>query len=116
MNHYQKLIDLGEAYPDQKRQLFKYFRHQPSALETFVITVDISDHAMCDWLDALDRMSEWLEGKGLVLSLKDKIQYLNCASEIVDQMAKCDSMASAILLILEQYGCERSTDETNKNF
>ena len=49
------------------------------------------------------------------MTLNNKIQYLNCASEIIDQEAQWDNMASAILNILEQYGCERSSDETNKN-
>ncbi|MFL2825533.1 MAG: hypothetical protein ACPGEE_00380 [Opitutales bacterium] len=115
MNHDQKLMHLGEAYPDQKRQLFKYFRHQPAVLEMFVSSVDTSEYSLSDWLDALDSMSEWLTKKGRVMSLNDKIQYLNCATEIIDQGAHYDTMASAVHSILEQYGCERSSDDPNKN-
>jgi hypothetical protein len=115
MNHNQKLIHLGEVYPDQKRQLFKYFMHQSTALEAFISTVDVSDYTLCDWLDALDVMTEWLAEKDRVMSLNDKIQYLNCATEIIGQGAHCDNMVSAIHSILEAYGCERSSDESNKN-
>ena len=115
MNHNQKLIDLGEAYPDQKRQLFEYFRHQSEALEVFVSVVDVSNYTFSEWLNALDIMTDWLTKKGQTMTLNNKIQYLNCASQIIDQEAQWNNMASAILPILEQYGCERSSDETNKN-
>ena len=115
MNHNQKLSHLSEVYPEQKRQLFKYFRHQAEALELFVSVVDASDYYFAEWLNALDIMTVWLAKKKLDMNIKNKIQYLNCASEIIDQEAQWDNMASAILPILEQYGCERSSDETNKN-
>lgn len=115
MNHNQKLSHLSEAYPEQKRQLFKYFRHQSEALEVFVSAVDASDYPFAEWLNALDVMNDWLAKKGQTMTLNNKIQYLNCASEIIDQEAQWNNMASAILPILEQYGCERSSDETNKN-
>ncbi len=115
MNHNQKLSHLGEVYPEQKRQLFKYFRHQAEALEVFVSAVDVSDYPFAEWLNALDVMTDWLAKKGQTMTLNNKIQYLNCASEIIDQEAQWDNMASAILPILELHGCERSSDETNKN-
>ena len=115
MSHYQKLSYLGETYPEQKRQLFKYFRHQADALEVFVSAVDISNYTFAEWLNALDIMTDWLARKGLTMTLKNKIQYLNCASEVIDREAQWDNMFSAIIPILEQYGCERSSDETNKN-
>lgn len=116
MNHNQKLIHLGEVYPEQKRQLYKYFRHQPVALEVFVSTTDDSDYPYSEWLDALDTMTDWLSERGRVMTLTDKIQYLNCAREIIEQGAHLDNLASAIHSILEQYGCERSSDEPNKNY
>ena len=115
MNHNQKLSHLGEVYPEQKRQLFKYFRHQAEALEAFVSAVDVSDYPFSEWLNALDVMTEWLAKKEQTMTLNNKIQYLNCASGIIDQEARWDDMASAILFILEQYGCERSSKKTNKN-
>lgn len=115
MNHNQKLNLLGEAYPEQKRQLFKYFRHQAQALEAFLSAVDVSEYTFSEWLNALDIMTAWLTKKGQTMTLNNKIQYLNCACEIIAQEAQWDNMASAILPILEQYGCERSCDETNKN-
>ena len=115
MSQNQKLIHLSDVYPDQKRQLFKYFRHHPMALEAFVATVDVSDYPLSDWLDALDIMTDWLTERGRVMSLNNKIQYLNCAQEIIDKGAHLNNMASAIHQILEQYGCERTNDETNKN-
>ena len=115
MNHNKKLSHLGETYPKQKRQLFNYFRHQADALEVFVSAVDMSDYSLAEWLNALDVMTEWLKKKGKTMTLNNKIQYLNCASEIIDQEAQWDSMVSSILPILEQYGCERSSDEKNKN-
>ena len=115
MNHNQKLSNLGETYPEQKRQLFKYFRHQAEALEIFVSLVDVSSYNFSEWLNALDVMTEWLAKKGQTMTLSNKIQYLNCACEVIDQTAQWDSMARAILPILEQYGCERSSYDTNKN-
>ena len=115
MNHNQKLSILGETYPEQKRQLFKYFRHQAETLETFVSAVDVSEYSFAEWLNALDIMTAWLAKKGRTMNLNNKIQYLNCACEIIDQEAQWDNMASSILPILEQYGCERSSDEINKN-
>ena len=111
MNSHQKLTQLGEIYPDQKRQLFKYFRHQPNALEVFVSMVDESDYSLSEWLDALTMMTEWLTEKSQIMSLSDQIQYLNCAREIIEQGAHWDNVSSAIRSILEQYGCERSSDE-----
>ena len=49
------------------------------------------------------------------MSLTNKIQYLNCATEIMAKGAHWDNFATAIYSILEQYGCERSSDESNKN-
>ena len=115
MNHNQKLIHLGEVYPEQKRQLFKYFRHQAEAFEAFISAVDVSDYSFAEWLNTLDVMTEWLTKKGQSMTLNNKIQYLNCASEIIHQEAQWNNMASAILSILEQFGCERSSDGTNKN-
>ena len=57
MNHNQKLSHLSEVYPEQKRQLFKYFRHQAVALEVFVSAVDVSDYPFAEWLNALDVMT-----------------------------------------------------------
>jgi hypothetical protein len=110
VNPNQKLTRLAEMYPDQKRQLFKYFRHQPVALELFVSAADGSDHSLNEWLSALEAMTEWLLKKDQVMSLADKIQYLNCATEIMAQGAHWDDFASAICSILERYGCERSND------
>ena len=87
MNHNQKLSHLGETYPEQKRQLFKYFRHQAEELEVFISAVDVSDYTFAEWLDALDVMTEWLAKKRQNMTLNNKIQYLNCASEIIDQEA-----------------------------
>ena len=111
MNNDQKLSHLGEVYPEQKRQLFKYFRHQDKALEAFVAAVDMSEYPFAEWLNALDVMTEWLLQKEQTMTLNNKIQYLNCASEIIGQSAQWDNMASAILPILEQYGCERTSGE-----
>ena len=111
MNHNQTLIHLAEVYPNQKRQLFKNFKHQPVALEVFVSAVDKSDHPLSDWLDALDIMAEWLSKKGRVMSLNDKIQYLNCATEIIAQGSHWDNLCGAIYALLEEYGCERSSDQ-----
>ena len=115
MNHNQKLSHLSKTYPGQKRQLFKNFRHQAEALEVFVSAVDVSDYTFAEWLNALDVMTEWLTKKGQTMTLNNKIQYLNCASEIIGQEAQWNNMASAIIPILEQYGCEHSSDKTNKN-
>ena len=115
MNHNQKLNDLGGSYPEQKRQLFRYFRHHPNALEAFISTVNMSNYPFAEWLNALDSMTEWLAKIGKTMSLDNKIQYLNCAIESLDQLAQLDDLASAILPILEQYGCERSSDLANKN-
>ena len=115
MNHNKKLSYLCEAYPEQKRELLKYFRHQPEALKVFVSSVDASDYTFSEWLKALDKMTEWLTKKGRIMSIYNKIQYLNCATEILGQEAQWDSMDSAIYQILELYGCERSSDDTNKN-
>ena len=74
--------------------------------------MDVSKYTIAEWLNALDIMTAWLTKKGQTLDLNNKIQYLNCASQIIDQEAQWDNMASSILPILEQYGCERSSDET----
>ena len=110
MNHNQRLSYFCEAHPEQKRQIFKYFRHQAEAFEVFVSAVDVSGYPLTDWLDALDVITEWLAKKGQTMTLNNKIQYLNCASEIINQQARWDNMASAILPILKQYGCERTSD------
>lgn len=115
MNHDQKLSHLGEAYPEQKRQLFKYFKNYADALEVFVSVVDVSNYHYAEWLDALDFMTDWLTKKGQTMTLDNKIQYLNCACKIIDQEAQWNDMVSSILPILEQYGCERSSDTANKN-
>ena len=115
MNHNEKLNHLGVTYPEQKRQLFKYFRHHAEALQAFISLVDVSVYPFEEWLNTLDVMTNWLAKKGQTMTLNNKIQYLNCACEIIDQGAKWDNMACAILSILEQYGCERSSDEKNKN-
>ena len=101
MNHNQKLSHLGEVYPEQKRQLFKYFRHQAEALEVFISAVDVSDYPFAEWLNALDVMTEWLANKGQTMTLNNKIQYLNCASEIIDQEAQWDNMALSLIHISE---------------
>ena len=115
MNHNQKLTHLIEVYPDLAKQLFKYFKYQPVTLELFVCAVDKSDYSLTEWFDALDTMTEWLTKRDRVMSLTNKIQYLNCATEIMAKGAHWDNFATAIYSILEQYGCERSSDESNKN-
>lgn len=115
MNQNQKLIHLVEVYSEQKTLLLKYFESQPEDLEDFVSAVDGSDYPISEWLDALDTMTGWLAEKGSVMSLADKIQYVNCATGIIAQGAHWDNLASAIRPILEQYGCERSSNEPNKN-
>lgn len=111
MNHNQTLIHLAEVYPNQKRQLFKNFKHQPVALEVFVSAVDASDYPFNEWLNALEIMTDWLSKKDRVMSLNDKIQYLNCATEMIAQGAHWDNFSDAVHTILEQYGCERSSDQ-----
>ena len=112
MNHNQKLTHLIKAYPDKKKQLFKYFKYQPVTLELFVSAVDNSDYPLNEWLDALDTMTEWLTKRDRIMSIPNKIQYLNCATEIMAKGAHLDNFATAIDSILEQYGCERSIGES----
>lgn len=110
MNLNQKLQQLVEAYPEKKAQLLKYFQFETEALGAFVLAVDECDFPLGEWIDALDTMTEWLSKRGQVMSLSDKLQYLNCATEIMTQGAHWENFASAIREILERYGCEHASD------
>lgn len=115
MNPNQKLIHLVKVHSDQKKQLLKYFESEPETLDAFIAAVDNCDFPLKEWIEALDTITEWLSERDRVMPLADKIQYLNCATEIIAQGAHWDNFASAIQPILEQYGCEQSSDERDSS-
>ena len=84
-------------------------------MKFFLSSVDDSEYCFPEWVNALDVMTEWLAKKGQTMTLNDKIQYLNCASEIINKEAQLNNLDSAIFYILEQFGCERSINKKKKN-
>jgi hypothetical protein len=70
--------------------------------------VDESDFSLCDWMEALLVLNQWLEERSLKLPISDNVGYVSCAVASAGTGANLSHLPSLVADLLEQYGCERA--------
>ncbi|MGC6456297.1 MAG: hypothetical protein ACON46_07200 [Coraliomargaritaceae bacterium] len=78
-------------------------------LKEFLFAVDESVFGLVDWVEAQCVLADWLEERGLVLPVGDRINYLSCVAEAGSGGLALENLSSMIEEMLATYGCERAT-------
>lgn len=93
-------------------QLKAHFAEQPQTLARLVTLVDAGSATLADYLEALEYLSKWLEGRNKCLSLENKLEYLSCVEEarIRSGAGQWERFVHALESMLQDFGCERASD------
>jgi hypothetical protein len=81
---------------------------EDALLRRLLAAVDESVFGPVDWIEALILLSEWLDERGLDLSLEDRIDYVGCVAEAGSAGMRMEDLPSIIRDMLATYGCERA--------
>ena len=109
--------ELVEACESQKqlalltREFFSFTQkdsQKRSAYQLFIKEVEDSDFDLPHWIQALEKMYEWLDKENKTAKLDEIIGYLNCcASSSTNQLSR-KSFAELCVEFLGDYGFEKA--------
>lgn len=85
------------------------FCGEAALLSALLDEVDESVFSLRQWVEALVVLSQWLEERGLALSIEERLGYVSCAAASAGSAAGALSdLSSLVGDFLGQYGCERA--------
>jgi hypothetical protein len=79
-----------------------------AALNALLLNADESAFSLPHWVEALCTLRNWLNARGLEMSLEDEIGYVSCAVEAAGAGANLSYLPALVDEMLQAYGCERA--------
>lgn len=78
----------------------------PQQLRALMDEVDDSDFGLLDWVEGLRALDQWLDARGLTLSLPDQIGYVSCSAAAAGGGGNLSHLPALVTDLLEAYGCD----------
>ena len=85
-----------------------FFNKKDLIFRRFIDKVNNSNFSLEDWVQSLVFIKSWLLSEELELSLEDSIEYIDCVSKSINNLAHLESLLNKTKEFLLQYGCEKA--------